>query len=202
MFLVGLLCSPALYVMKQSSMEYSSRNRYIGVSVLFSVSFTLIVVGILEPVLHNLIGYEPFLWTLNYITDFNSNRPSMIVYWIVVITIAVYLASKWVGTKQQTSAQIDLKRKYFHILVILLFVPGYRLDVGLLNLGLSVAFACFVFLEYLRCFRFFFIWSHIDQFFTPFLDERDQSGSVILSHIYLLLGCALPIWLNKFISLT
>lgn len=30
------------------------------------------------------------------------------------------------------------------------------------------------------------------------LDNRDKNGNAILSHIYLLLGCALPIWLNRF----
>ncbi|KAJ3324906.1 hypothetical protein HDV06_005494 [Boothiomyces sp. JEL0866] len=32
---------------------------------------------------------------------------------------------------------------------------------------------------------------------VPFLDDRDKSGSAILSHVYLLLGCALPIWFSN-----
>jgi len=30
-----------------------------------------------------------------------------------------------------------------------------------------------------------------------FVDERDTSGSLILTHVYLLLGCSLPLWLDS-----
>ncbi|KAL3681689.1 hypothetical protein R1sor_024645 [Riccia sorocarpa] len=36
----------------------------------------------------------------------------------------------------------------------------------------------------------------IDKFMTAFTDHRD-SGSLIISHFSLLLGCALPVWLNS-----
>lgn len=36
-----------------------------------------------------------------------------------------------------------------------------------------------------------------DSFFTSFTDYRD-SGPLIMSHIYLLVGCALPIWFTGY----
>jgi len=34
----------------------------------------------------------------------------------------------------------------------------------------------------------------IDSFMRTFIDERD-AGSLILTHLYLLVGCAAPVWL-------
>jgi dolichol kinase len=36
----------------------------------------------------------------------------------------------------------------------------------------------------------------LDHYYTPFLDSKDE-GVLILSHIYLLLGCALPVWIEQ-----
>eukprot|EP01027_Heterolobosea_sp_BB2_P018877 GEZU01026529.1.p1 GENE.GEZU01026529.1~~GEZU01026529.1.p1 ORF type:complete len:276 (-),score=61.22 GEZU01026529.1:628-1338(-) len=37
---------------------------------------------------------------------------------------------------------------------------------------------------------------HIQEFLTRFTDARD-SGTLILTHIYLLLGCAMPLWITE-----
>jgi dolichol kinase len=52
-------------------------------------------------------------------------------------------------------------------------------------------------MEYLRIFKIYFIHSYLDWFLYPFLDQRDSPENVILSHIYLLLGCAMPVWYNN-----
>jgi uncharacterized membrane protein YiaA len=188
---------PILRKMKILSVDASADHQYLLYSALFLAVFASVVLGVLDPLMWRVIGSEPFLWTISFISDLDSNRPLMISYWVTVVAVAVWMASFWVGTIQQNSTQIDMKRKYFHVLVIMLFVPGYLLDAGLLNLGLAVAMAIFILIEYFRCFKMYHVWNSIHQFFMPFLDERDQSGFVILSHIYLLSGCALPIWLSK-----
>ena len=34
--------------------------------------------------------------------------------------------------------------------------------------------------------------------FAIFLDDRDDKSGVVVTHIYLLLGCAIPVWLEVF----
>lgn len=36
----------------------------------------------------------------------------------------------------------------------------------------------------------------VERFITSFVDTRDQ-GVVVLSHLYLLVACALPLWFNE-----
>ena len=62
-------------------------------------------------------------------------------------------------------------------------------------MAFGVALGLFIYLEYLR---YFAIWPYgksIHMFLSEFIDSRDL-GPVILSHIYLLLGCAGPVWLG------
>jgi dolichol kinase len=202
MILVGIVGYPILRKLSTLSDDEKEGRQYFFHSVMFLGVFAVVVLGVMDPLMWSAIGAEPFSWTLSYISDFRTYRPLMIAFWIAVVGMAVWMASFWAGASQQTSTQIDMKRKYFHVLVILLFVPGYLLDSGLLNLGLAVALAIFIMIEYVRCFRMYFVWNPIHKFFLPFLDERDQSGFVILSHMYLLIGCALPIWLSKYDVLT
>lgn len=51
----------------------------------------------------------------------------------------------------------------------------------------------FVLSEVLRIFRVPPFGAHLQQFMEPFVDRRDE-GVAVLTHIYLLLGCAIPIW--------
>jgi dolichol kinase len=76
-----------------------------------------------------------------------------------------------------------------------MFVPGMLYEPAFLQLAFSVALAAFIYLEYLR---FFAVWPYgknIHMFLTEFIDSRDL-GPVILSHVYLLLGCAESVWLE------
>jgi len=64
-----------------------------------------------------------------------------------------------------------------------------------MHLAFSVAFAALIYLEYLRYFAVYPLGKHLHMFLSEFLDSRD-SGPCILSHIYLLVGCAGCIWLD------
>ncbi|RUS22082.1 hypothetical protein BC937DRAFT_90496 [Endogone sp. FLAS-F59071] len=76
------------------------------------------------------------------------------------------------------------------------FLGGSHVCTGptFLQLAYAVALSAFLFLEYLR---YFAVWPYgksIHVFLTAFIDHRDV-GPVILSHTYLLVGCAGPIFL-------
>ncbi|CAG8558088.1 25107_t:CDS:10, partial [Dentiscutata erythropus] len=64
-----------------------------------------------------------------------------------------------------------------------------------MHLAFSVALSAFIFLEYLRYFAVYPLGKNIHIFLSEFLDNRD-SGPCILSHLYLLVGCAACIWMQ------
>lgn len=66
-----------------------------------------------------------------------------------------------------------------------------------MHLSLSFATSAMIMLEYIRYFSLWPLGRHLDSFLCQFTDSKD-SGPAILSHFYLILGCALPIWLSVF----
>lgn len=63
------------------------------------------------------------------------------------------------------------------------------------HLSTSVAFALFIFMEYIRYFALYPFGAAIHIFLTEFTDHKDN-GTAILSHFYLLTGCAGSLWLE------
>ncbi|GJN87315.1 hypothetical protein Rhopal_000263-T1 [Rhodotorula paludigena] len=92
-------------------------------------------------------------------------------------------------------ASLNMRRKFFHALAVLMFVPGIAVDPAFTSLAFSVAFSLFTFAEYARYFALYPIGAPLHIFFSEFVDEKD-SGPVILSHFYLLTGCAGGLWLE------
>jgi len=91
---------------------------------------------------------------------------------------------------------LNARRKFFHALAVIMFIPGIALDPAFTHLAFSVAFSVFIFAEYIRYFALYPFGAAVHRFLSEFLDEKD-SGSAILSHFYLLTGCAGPLWLES-----
>ncbi|KAJ7510380.1 hypothetical protein B0H11DRAFT_2168715 [Mycena galericulata] len=90
---------------------------------------------------------------------------------------------------------LNARRKFFHALVVVMFVPGVAFDPAFTHLAFSVAFALFVFAEYVRYFAIYPLGAAVHLFMNEFLDSKD-GGTAILSHFYLLTGCAGALWLE------
>lgn len=65
------------------------------------------------------------------------------------------------------------------------------------HLSFSAAFALFTFAEYVRYFAIYPFGAVVHLFMNEFLDHKD-SGTAILSHFYLLTGCAGSVWLEGY----
>ncbi|KAF8907335.1 hypothetical protein CPB84DRAFT_1844033 [Gymnopilus junonius] len=90
---------------------------------------------------------------------------------------------------------LNARRKFFHGLAVVMFVPGIAFDPAFTHLSFSAAFAMFTFAEYVRYFAIYPFGASLHLFMNEFLDHRD-SGTAILSHFYLLTGCAGSLWLE------
>lgn len=86
-------------------------------------------------------------------------------------------------------------RKIFHILIVLVFVPGLIYQCAFLFVASGVALALMIVLETMRVIRLTPFHSTLELAVKCFIDEKD-AGSVALTPIYLLVGCSAPIWLH------
>ncbi|EGO24662.1 Fph type histidine kinase [Serpula lacrymans var. lacrymans S7.9] len=90
---------------------------------------------------------------------------------------------------------LNARRKFFHALAVVMFLPGVAFDPAFTHLSFSAAFALFTFAEYVRYFAIYPFGAVVHLFMNEFLDHKD-SGTAILSHFYLLTGCAGSLWLE------
>ncbi|KAH9902865.1 hypothetical protein C8Q73DRAFT_785494 [Cubamyces lactineus] len=95
--------------------------------------------------------------------------------------------------KHVPTLSVNARRKFFHALAVVMFVPGIAVDPAFTHLAFSAAFALFTFTEYVRYFALYPFGAAVHLFMNEFLDSKD-GGTAILSHFYLLTGCANSVW--------
>ncbi|XP_051961443.1 dolichol kinase-like [Xyrauchen texanus] len=166
-------------------------------SLFFHTMTAVLVLGLLVPWLSLLTQHHPITWLLNFLTQSNT-RLWLIAFWaaLVLLAVAVVMHQNSHRSSESKKHQVSTTvRKYFHFLTVLTFAPGLALDRPLLHLAAVGCLSAFLFLEFVRYFRIRPLGPPLRRLLNLFLDERD-SGPLILTHIYLLLGIALPLWLS------
>lgn len=86
-------------------------------------------------------------------------------------------------------------RKMFHVLIVLVFFPGLIYQCALLFVTSGIALALLIVLEAMRIIQLQPIYNALDHSVKCFIDEKD-AGFVVLTPIYLLVGCAIPLWIH------
>lgn len=99
-------------------------------------------------------------------------------------------------TLAQRARALDRRRKFFHGLVVVLFLPTLNHEAALSYLALSLALAAFIFEEILRATVLPPFGMAIHKFLSGFTDHRDKTGHLVVSHLFLLIGVATPVWLT------
>ncbi|KAH8887452.1 hypothetical protein GQ53DRAFT_749933 [Thozetella sp. PMI_491] len=92
--------------------------------------------------------------------------------------------------------EVDTRRKVFHFMMVAMFLPSVFIDPAFVALALSLMLAIFLLLDLLRASQLPPLSKPIAAFLTPYVDGRDLRGPVVISHIFLLIGCAIPLWLS------
>ncbi|XP_074650934.1 dolichol kinase-like isoform X1 [Tubulanus polymorphus] len=183
-FVSLLLMSIVLYMvprLRTSSLFYTA-------CLIICLIFTL-------PLLYYGIQKNVFTWLLNYL--FVKEKIYLIAYWAFITLICIVIVivkNKHSSSQQKVSTKV---RKYFHLAAVLIFIPGLIVDPELLLFASGAALAILVLLEFIRFLRIRPLGEILNNAFRIFLDEKDQ-GSLIVTHIYLLVGCTLPLWLYPY----
>ncbi|XP_020042925.1 dolichol kinase [Castor canadensis] len=166
-------------------------------SIFFHLMTCVLGLGVVLPWLHWLIRRNPLLWLLQFLFQ-TETRIYLLAYWSLLATLAClvvfYQNAKRSSSESKKHQAPTIARKYFHFIVVATYIPGIIFDRLLLHVAATVCLAVFIFLEYVRYFRIKPLGHTLRSLLSLFLDERD-SGPLILTHIYLLLGMSLPIWL-------
>ncbi|KAG1144293.1 hypothetical protein G6F37_007443 [Rhizopus arrhizus] len=194
MILIGVITYPLLRQSRRIAQQpyWRSHDKSLPIfknqKLLLGTAFYLItavlILFMISPFCKEAIGMDPFMCT--------------IVIWVLVLDFASPPQNhRSLNTEEKNlTASLNIKRKLFHALAVVLFVPGVIFEYQFLQLAFGVAMSAFIYLEYLR---YFAVWpwgKNLHIFLTEFIDNRDL-GPIILSHMYLLLGCASPIWIGS-----
>lgn len=92
--------------------------------------------------------------------------------------------------------EIDTRRKIFHFMMVAMLLPTTYLDPIFTSLSLSVIIAMFLLLEVFRSSWLPPFAKPLTSLFKPYIDGRDLKGPVVISHLFLLTGCSVPLWLS------
>lgn len=95
-----------------------------------------------------------------------------------------------------TYVEVDTRRKGFHGVMVLMLLPTIFFDPCFFALALALILVAFLLLDLFRASQLPPVSQPLTIFLAPYVDGRDHRGPVIVSHIFLLIGCAIPLWLS------
>ncbi|KJZ73153.1 hypothetical protein HIM_07537 [Hirsutella minnesotensis 3608] len=124
--------------------------------------------------------------------DFGEANSRLILsgYWVLILIIGLTVVFRLKETYE-----VDTRRKVFHFMMVGMFLPGTFIDPTFAALALALVLAIFLILDLLRASQLPPLSKPIASFLAPYVDGRDFRGPVVISHIFLLIGCAIPLWL-------
>lgn len=119
-----------------------------------------------------------------------ATRLLLSAYWLGIILVGLLVVFQLKDTYE-----VDTRRKVFHFMMVGMFLPALYVDPTYAALALALILAVFLILDLLRASQLPPLSKPIATFLAPYVDGRDFRGPVVISHIFLLIGCAIPLWL-------
>ncbi|KAJ8674257.1 hypothetical protein QAD02_005519 [Eretmocerus hayati] len=153
-------------------------------SVTIGIAFLVVI-----PVLHMLLDQSPLLWILSYAFS-SSSRILLLMYWAFCLFLATIAVVTQVLKSSHATTSI---RKIFHILSVLVYVPGLIWEPAFLYLASGIVLGLFLMLELLRILKMPPLGDFLQKGFSIFADEKDSLIS--LTPLYLLCGLSATLWM-------
>ena len=133
----------------------------------------------------------PFEGLFTVMSSASNIRLVLCAYCLVVliagITVVVFLTAY---------VEVDTRRKVFHGVMVAMLLPTIFVDPCFISLALIIILSAFLLLDLCRASQLPPISKPLTTFLAPYTDGRDHRGPVIVSPIFLLIGCAIPLWLS------
>lgn len=120
-----------------------------------------------------------------------NTRLLLCLYWLAIIIVGLAVVFRLSAVYE-----VDTRRKVFHFMMVAMLLPATYVDPTFAALALSLMLAIFLLLDLFRASQLPPLSKSLAYFLTPYVDGRDLKGPVVISHIFLLIGCAIPLWLS------
>ncbi|KAJ0414674.1 hypothetical protein BJY00DRAFT_305428 [Aspergillus carlsbadensis] len=114
---------------------------------------------------------------------------------LIAYCLAVLVTGVAIVVRLGTVVEVDTRRKVFHGTMVMMFLPTIYIDPGFCALAMGLVLAIFLLLDLFRASQLPPIARPLTYFLEPYVDGRDYRGPVIVSHIFLLVGSSIPLWL-------
>ncbi|PBP19111.1 cytidylyltransferase [Diplocarpon rosae] len=120
-----------------------------------------------------------------------NTRLILCAYWLAIIIVGLSIVFRL-----SSIYEVDTRRKVFHFMMVAMLLPATYVDPTFAALALSLMLAIFLLLDLFRASQLPPLSKFLAHFLAPYVDGRDLKGPVVISHIFLLIGCAIPLWLS------
>ncbi|EOD50548.1 putative phosphatidate cytidylyltransferase protein [Neofusicoccum parvum UCRNP2] len=120
-----------------------------------------------------------------------NTRLFLIGYWMLIL-----IAGMTTVLSLSATVEVDTRRKVFHGMMVAMLLPTAFVDPAFIALTLALVLSVFCLLDLIRAAQLPPLSKPLAYFLTPYVDGRDLRGPVVVSHIFLLIGCAIPLWLS------
>ncbi|KAI4726645.1 hypothetical protein E4T49_05509 [Aureobasidium sp. EXF-10728] len=120
-----------------------------------------------------------------------NTRLLIVAYWAAVLCIGLIAV-----LRLTPFIEVDTRRKVFHAVMVTMLLPSIFVDPCFCSLALGLVLAIFLILEIIRAGQVPPLGIAIGRFVAPYVDGRDLRGPMVVSHVFLLIGCAIPLWLS------
>lgn len=120
-----------------------------------------------------------------------NTRLLVCIHCLITITVGLGIL-----LRLRHSVEVDTRRKVFHGMMVVMFLPVIFIDSAFASLALILVLSIFFLLDLFRASQLPPLSRPLTYFLAPYVDGRDHRGPVIVSHIFLLIGCAIPLWLS------
>ncbi|KAI5304534.1 hypothetical protein KEM56_006382 [Ascosphaera pollenicola] len=120
-----------------------------------------------------------------------NSRLLICAYYMSVLIVGLLIV-----LRLSSIVETDTRRKVFHGMMVAMLLPTTFVDPAFVSIALSLVLSVFLLLEVFRAAQLPPIAKPLTLFIAPYVDGRDYCGPVVISHIFLLIGCAIPLWLS------
>jgi dolichol kinase len=120
-----------------------------------------------------------------------NTRLILCTYWIGIIIVGLLVVFRLSAVYE-----VDTRRKVFHFMMVAMLLPATYVDPTFAALALALMLSIFLLVDLFRAAQLPPLSKSLAYFLTPYVDGRDLKGPVVISHIFLLIGCAIPLWLS------
>ncbi|KAH9258056.1 hypothetical protein BASA81_003619 [Batrachochytrium salamandrivorans] len=156
----------------------------------FYLASAVFLGGVISPLAFWVLGMNP-IWFVRDFTFSTLDHMYLLAYWCLVLAVALPLIHSRVK-----HLPLVVIRKLYHILALVLFAPAIHFTRSFLGLGFGVATGLALIIEYVRACHVPPLGAWLDKYMRAYTDDRDD-GIFILTHLYLLVGCACSVWATQ-----